>query len=62
MPNLGGSGIQIFFQPSKNMGYTVVYRIAKIIMDFKEKPNISPEGMKEYNKKITKRTIAHSEI
>ena len=38
MQIFGGLGIQIFFQPSRNMGYTVVNRIAKIIMDFKENP------------------------
>ena len=44
------------------MGYTVVNRIAKILMDLKDNFHILPECMKENIYKITKRTITHTEI
>ena len=52
LPNLGGFSVDWafnFFQPSRNMGYTVVNRKGKILMDLKDNFHILPECMKENN-------------
>ena len=50
---LGESGMQLLFQPSRNMGYIIANRIANILMNLKEKTNIFPKCIKRIISKIT---------